>query len=87
MLDRTPKIFISYSWGSNNTKTITKELATSLRTDGIDVVLDIWDLKLGQDKYSFMERCVIDHEIDKFLIMCDRSYANKADSRKGGVGN
>ena len=86
MLDRTPKIFISYSWESENTKNMTIELAEALLRHGIDVVLDIWDLKPGQDMYAFMERSVKDEEIDRVLMICDKSYAKKADSRKGGVG-
>lgn len=84
MLDRTPKIFISYSWDS---KATTRELAEALLRDSVDVVLDIWDLNPGQDKYSFMEQCVTNHEIDRVLIICDKSYAEKANSRTGGVGD
>ena len=42
--------------------------------DGIYVVLDKWELKEGQDKYAFMERCVSDPEISKVLIICDKAY-------------
>ena len=42
--------------------------------DGIYVVLDKWELKEGQDKYAFMERCVSDPEICKVLIICDKAY-------------
>lgn len=63
------------------------ELAQRLVLHGIDVVLDKWDLKEGQDKYAFMERCVNDPEITKVLIICDKAYALKADGRTGGVGD
>jgi len=36
------------------------EIATRLRTNGIDVILDRWDLQGGQDKYAFMEQMVKD---------------------------
>ena len=62
-------------------------LASQLRHDGVDVKLDIWDLKQGQDKYAFMEQCVTNPAIDKVLIMSDRVYTEKADARKGGVGD
>lgn len=86
MLDRTPKIFISYSWASETTKTITRELAETLLKDGINVIIDIWDLKPGQDVYFFMEQSVKSQDIDRVLMICDKSYAEKADARKGGVG-
>ena len=34
-----------------------------------------------------MEQCVTDYSIDKVLILSDHLYAEKADKRKGGVGN
>ena len=34
-----------------------------------------------------MEQCVTNHEIDRVLIICDKSYAEKADFRTGGVGD
>lgn len=82
--DRMPKIFISYAWGSSE---LVLELAQRLVTHGVDVVLDKWDLKEGQDKYAFMERCVNDPEITKVLIICDKAYAQKANDRTGGVGD
>lgn len=82
--DRIPKIFISYSWSSD---VLVLELAQRLVSHGVDVVLDKWDLKEGQDKYAFMERCVNDPEITKVLIICDKAYAQKANDRTGGVGD
>ena len=82
--DRIPKIFISYSWSSDAQ---VLELAQRLVSHGVEVVLDKWDLKEGQDKYAFMERCVNDPEITKVLIICDKAYAQKANDRTGGVGD
>lgn len=82
--DRTPKVFISYSWSSD---ALVVPLAQRLVSQGVDVVLDKWDLKEGQDKYVFMEQCVTDPDITKVLIICDRSYAAKANARVGGVGD
>lgn len=82
--DKIPKIFISYSWSSDD---IVVPLAERLMSHGVQVVLDKWDLKEGQDKYAFMEQCVNDPEISKVLIICDKKYAEKANLRKGGVGD
>ena len=87
MLDKIPQVFISYSWTSNEYQEKVVQLATKLRRDGIDVKLDVWDLREGQDKYVFMEQCVNNAEIDKVLILSDQRYAEKADERKGGVGD
>jgi hypothetical protein len=81
-----PRVFVSYSWSSASHELWVVELAEKLRTDGVDVVLDKWDLKEGQDKYAFMEKMVTDRHVVKVLAICDAQYAQKADARKGGVG-
>lgn len=55
-------------------------------SDGINVVLDQWDLQDGQDLNDFMEQMVKDPEIKRVIIVSDSVYAAKADDRKGGVG-
>ena len=40
--DRIPKVFISYSWSSASN---TVSLAERLSSDGVDVILDKWELK------------------------------------------
>ena len=53
MLDRVPQVFISYSWTSKAYQQSIIELASRMRHDGVDVKLDVWDLKEGQDKYVY----------------------------------
>ena len=79
-----PRVFISYSRTSID-RVI--EIAQRLMGDGVDVVLDKWELKEGQDKNTFMERSVTDQTIDKVLMICDKVYAEKANDREGGVGD
>ena len=52
----TPKVFISYSWSSQEHQILVKSWAEQLIADGVEVILDIYDLKEGNDKYAFMER-------------------------------
>ena len=82
----SPKVFISYSWTSQEHQDWTINLAQRLVSDGIDVVIDKWNLTEGQDKFSFMETMVNAPDIKKVLIILDRKYAEKADQREGGVG-
>lgn len=84
--DDNPKIFISYSWSGSKHQEFVLNLAERLMSDGVHVLLDIWDLKEGHDKYEFMEKMVTDLEVSKVLVISDKKYANKADSRAGGVG-
>ena len=87
MIDKNPKIFISYAWGNEEIKERVRDLAERLIYDGVEVILDIWCLREGQDKYLFMEKSVNDETIDRVLIICDKVYKIKADNRKGGVGD
>jgi len=81
-----PKVFISYSWSDQQHQELVKSWADRLIADGIDVVLDIYDLNEGDDKYAFMERMVTDLSVTHVLVICDKKYAEKANERKAGVG-
>lgn len=81
-----PKVFISYSWSTPTHERWVLDLAEELIESGINVILDKWDLKPGQDSIDFMEQMVKDPSIDKVLIISDKGYAEKADNRSGGVG-
>jgi len=80
------KAFVSYSWTTPEHEMRVIAWAERLRGDGIDVVLDKWDLREGQDKYAFMEQMVTNADIAKVVVFSDAAYATKADNRKGGVG-
>ncbi|EOG1983508.1 SEFIR domain-containing protein [Proteus sp. WDL240414] len=81
-----PKVFISYSWSSHQHQTMVKDWADRLLADGIDVKIDIYDLKEGDDKYAFMESMVTDETVSHVLLICDSKYKEKADARNKGVG-
>jgi hypothetical protein len=85
-MQAAPKLFISYSWSTPEHEQWVINLATELRESGVDVVLDKWDLKEGHDAISFMEKMVTDPSIKKVAVISDKTYAEKADGRAGGVG-
>ncbi|HVG33113.1 MAG TPA: toll/interleukin-1 receptor domain-containing protein [Pyrinomonadaceae bacterium] len=77
-----PRVFISYSWSSEDHQQWVLDLAKKLMSDGVAVIIDRWDLKPGQDKYHFMEQMVKDESINRVLIICDKTYTEKADKRE-----
>lgn len=79
-----PKVFISYSHDSPEHRRWVSELATKLRHNGIDAILDQWDLGPGADVTQFMERGIIDS--DRVLVICTDQYVRKANTAEGGVG-
>lgn len=80
----SPKVFISYSWSSPDYKSLVLQLDKDLMHDGVEVILDQWDLRSGHDKFAFMEQSIA--RADKVLILCDKVYVEKANLRTGGVG-
>lgn len=81
-----PKVFLSYSWSSIEHEDFVLNLAERLVDDNIDVVFDKWDLSEGQDVYHFMEQSIKEPTIKHVLLICDKTYKEKADARKQGTG-
>jgi SEFIR domain len=81
-----PKVFISYAWTSPEHIEWVVRLATDLRNQSVDTMLDKWDLKEGHDANAFMERMVSDKSVERVIMVCDIAYCQKADARSGGVG-
>ncbi len=79
-----PKVFVSYSHDSDEHKEWVLRLGTKLRQNGVDVVLDRWDLGAGDDMTLFMEKGVRDST--RVLVICTDTYVRKADVGEGGVG-
>jgi SEFIR domain len=77
-----PKLFMSYSWSSPAQEARVIGFATELRDSGVDVILDKWDLREGQDAYLFMESMVSDPEVKEVLLVGDSTHVLKADRRE-----
>src|SRR5450830_730146 len=54
MADNAPKVFVSYSHDSQEHKDWVLKLSTRLVANGVDIILDQWDLPLGGDLPRFM---------------------------------
>ena len=79
-----PKVFISYSHDSPEHRRWVSELGAQLRHNGVDAILDQWDLGPGDDVTRFMERGIVDS--DRVLVVCTEQYVRKASAGEGGVG-
>ena len=79
-----PKAFISYSHDTLEHKKWVLELATRLRNNGIDAILDQFELQPGADIPHFMETHLASS--DKILMICTDKYVEKANKGQGGVG-
>jgi TIR domain len=81
-----PKLFISYCWSSPEHERWVLQLAEGLVSQGIDVILDKWNLLPGHDAHAFMESMVTDPTVTKVVMICDEKYKSKSNNRSGGAG-
>ena len=79
-----PKVFVSYSHDNEEHKEWVLQLATRLRSNGVDIILDRWNLKLGSDLAAFMEQGL--SKSQRVICICSEKYVTKANEGKGGAG-
>ena len=76
------KVFISYCH-TDVTEEWIENFVKILKRNGIDSIVDIYDLRLGEDKDYFMEQI---RKVDNVLMLIGKDYKTKSDGREGGVG-
>jgi hypothetical protein len=79
-----PQAFLSYAWESDQHKIWVQKFAERLYGDGVETILDYWGLPPGSDRPVFMERSI--EQCRFVIVICTPTYAQKANSREGGVG-
>ena len=79
-----PSVFISYSHDSESHLAWVLQLATRLRHNGVDAILDQWNLDLGRDVAAFIEKGL--SKSSRVLCICSDNYVRKANNKEGGVG-
>lgn len=73
----TWKVFICYSWDSEERKAWVLAFANRLCGDGIDTILDQTHLNLGGRTPEFMERSIRDSR--SVLVVCTEGYKQRFD--------
>lgn len=84
-MSETPlKVFVSYSHDNEEHKEWVYRLSCDLIGNGIEVILDQWDLSLGSNLPKFMEQGLTNS--DRVLVVCTDNYIDKSNDGIGGVG-
>ena len=83
-ISQTPRVFISYSHDNSLHKDWVRHLAENLQRNGVETLLDQWDLEPGEDITHFMEKGL--SEANRVLAICTQRYVEKANTADGGVG-
>jgi DNA-binding CsgD family transcriptional regulator len=81
---QSTKVFVSYSHDNKAHKEWVLKLSTDLALNGVDVVLDQWNLRAGQNITSFMHKGIASS--DRVLMICSKKYVERANNGVGGVG-
>jgi len=77
-----PTVFVSYSHDNDAHKQWVRGRCEILRSRGIDVILDQFDLKYGDNMRQFIEDGV--KKSDYILLVCTPSYKDKAEKVSPG---
>ena len=80
----SPIVFISYSHDDLKHMDWVLKLASNVRSDGVDVILDQWDLRLGKDIRLFIDKWVSASKL--VLCICSEQYVQKVNSATSGAG-
>ena len=78
-INKIPKAFLSYSHDSLDHKKWVLDLATRLRSNGVESIIDQWSLGPGDDLPHFMEQNLA--TADRVLMICTENYVQKANTR------
>ena len=70
---QAPHVFISYSHDNQAHKDWVRHLAEKLQRNGVETILDQWDLRLGGDLPSFMEQGLA--KATRILAICTDTYS------------
>lgn len=77
-------VFISYSWDDEKHKQWVLDLANKLVNEGVNVILDRYELRPGKSLPYFVEASI--RKADRIIIVFTPNYKLKAENRAGGVG-
>lgn len=75
----SPVVFVSYSHVKDEHIEWVSKLSYRLRANGVDVRLDKWDVRAGQDLNLFMEK--YGDSSARVLVILSDDYGPKADRR------
>ena len=72
-----PKVSLLHFHPTGQPSEWIKKLASQLIAAGIDVQLDAWELKLGQDVYAYKEKAINNPFYKHVLLVFDEAYYNR----------
>lgn len=83
-MKRAPRVFISYSWDNEEHRLWVLALADRLVRDGIDVLLDRYEMKAGRNLFAFIEHAITTS--DYIIVVLTPEYKRKSEARNATAG-
>lgn len=80
-LECRPRAFLSYSHAAPGHTTLAYELARALRTHGVEVELDQFDIRPVQGWPRWCEQHMSPERVTFVLVLCSRSYLERVEGR------
>lgn len=84
-MDKTPKVFVSYSWDSSEHKEWVTSFVNILRQNGVNATSDVFETQRNTVNLNTMMVTNIKNS-DFTIVVLTPTYAEKADELQGGVG-
>ena len=82
---RSLKAFISYKWDDDARNKWVEEFATDLRANGIDSILDRWEVRYGDSFTDYMTSKINDADVFLFIMTTRSVTAAEAPRDEGGA--
>jgi len=78
-------VFVSYKWESNEHVAWVRNLAADLRAQGIDAILDQWEVRLGESFTDYMQGHIAAADVMLFVITPGAVKSAEAPQGEGGA--
>ena len=82
---RPLKVFISYKWEAGAHVPWVQRLAADLRSNGIEALLDQWEVRLGESFFEYMQGRIASADVILFVITPSSVTSAEAPKGKGGA--
>jgi hypothetical protein len=84
-METAKKAFISYKWENEDVKKWVERFATDLRQNGVDALLDIWEVSYGESFIQYMTSKIPSADIFLFVVTPGSASSIESQGNAGGA--
>ena len=79
------KAYVAYKWESGEHVSWVRQFAADLRAEGVETILDQWDVRYGESFTTFMQRRINEADVILFVITSGAVEAAESADGQGGA--